>query len=81
VVEELTLLPSTSMVNVPDGVVVIDADCGATVMVMVPFAPEASELSAAVSVVVVAASEDALVAGHALIRLYKSTEPRPDASS
>jgi hypothetical protein len=69
------------MVNVPVGVEVMELDSGDTVMVMVSFAPEAGVLVAAESEVAVG-SKDADDPGvHAVNRLYRSTDPRPVASS
>lgn len=79
--EEVSVVPSTAIVSDPVGVVVIELELGATVMVMTSFAPEVGVLLAAESVVVEASREVDDVVGQAFSRLYKSTEPRPLASS
>lgn len=78
--ELVSVVPSTTIVNDPLGVVLIELDSGATVMVMVSFAPEDGVLVAAVSAVMVGFNDDPEPV-QAFIRLYKSIEPRPVASS
>jgi len=79
--EEVSVVPSTTMVSNPVGVVVIELEPGATVMVMTSLASEAGALLAAESVVVEASKDVDDVVGQAVRRLYRSTEPRPLASS
>lgn len=67
---------STTIVSVPVGVAVLEADAEATVIVMASFAPGAGVAFAAISVVLEAAN-----LGHAESKLKKSIEPNPDASS
>jgi hypothetical protein len=52
-----------------------------TLIVMVSLAPEAGEVVEAVSVVREAANDEVVVEGHEINRLYRLTEPRPEASS
>jgi hypothetical protein len=79
--DEVSVVPSTTMVRVPVGVEVMDFDSGDTVMVMVSVAPEAGVLVAAVRELVVGSSDEEGPGVHAVSRLYRSTEPRPVASS
>lgn len=67
--EEVSVVPSTVIVSVPVGVVVMELDCGDTVMVIVSLAPEDGVLVAAERVVVVASREAELPAVQAVIRL------------
>ena len=67
--DDVSVVPSTTMVRVPVGVPVMELDAGATMMVMTSFAPEDGELLAAESVVVVASSEAVEPEGHAVSRL------------
>jgi hypothetical protein len=69
------------MVSVPVGVAVMELDCDDTVMVMRSLAPEDGVVLAADKAVAVASREAELPAVHEVIRLYRSTEPRPLASS
>ena len=69
------------MVSVPVGVVVSVLEVEATVIVIASLAPDAGLLLAADRVVVEAVNEEAVVAGQAVSNLYRSTEPRPEASS
>ncbi len=66
--EEVSLVPSTTMVKVPVGVAVFELEADATLMVMSSLALEAGVVVAAESVVVVATSEDPEV-GHAISKL------------
>lgn len=75
------VVPSTTTVSVPVGVVVMVLDCGATVIVIVSLAPTAGVVVAAVSAVVVACSEAEDPEGQEVSRLYRSTDPSPVASS
>ena len=79
--EEVSVVPSTSIVKVPVGVVVLVLEPEATVMVIVSSAPLAGVLVAADNVVVEASNDEAGIVGHADSRLEKSSEPRPEASS
>lgn len=78
--DDVCSVPSTTMVSVPVGVVVVDADADVTLIVIESFAPLAGVVVAAESVVFEFTSvvEDP---GHAESKLKKSTEPKPDASS
>ncbi len=67
--EDVSVVPSTATVKVPVGVAVIELDSEATVMVTRSLAPEAGVPLAADSDVVVAAREEAELAGHAVKRL------------
>jgi hypothetical protein len=69
------------MVSVPVGVVVSVLEIEATVIVIASLAPDAGVLLAADRVVLEAVNEEAVVAGQAVSNLYRSTEPRPEASS
>jgi hypothetical protein len=69
------------MVSVPVGVVVSVLEVEATVIVIASLAPDAGVLLAADRVVLEAVNEEAVVAGQAVSNLYRSTEPRPEASS
>ena len=75
------MVPSTSIVKVPVGVVVLELEPEATVMVIVSSAPAAGELVVADKVVVEASNDEAGIVGQAPSRLEKSSEPRPEASS
>ena len=68
------------MVRVPVGVTVLELDPEATVIIMASFAPAAGVAVTAESVVFEGtnAVEDP---GHAVSKLKKSIEPKPDASS
>jgi hypothetical protein len=69
-------------VKVPVGVVETEVEDGATLMVMTSATPDAGEAVVAERVVVVETSEEAdEVVGQADKRLYRSTDPRPEASS
>jgi hypothetical protein len=57
------------MVRVPAGVVVMELDCGETVMVMISLAPEDGVVVAAESDVVVASRDAEEPAVHDVIRL------------
>ena len=74
------VVPSTATVSVPVGVIVLEDDAEATVIVMTSFAPGAGVVVAAESVVfdVTGEVEDP---GQSVNKLKKSTEPKPDASS
>jgi hypothetical protein len=67
--EEFSVVPSTARLNVPVGVVVSELEPGATVIVMVSFAPDAGEVVAAERVVRDASSEEEVVVGQAVSRL------------
>jgi hypothetical protein len=68
--EEVSVVPSTSTVKVPVGVVAMELELEpATVIVIASLAPEAGAALAAVSVVVEAASDDPFDAGQLVIRL------------
>ena len=69
------------MVSVPVGVVVSVLEVEATVIVIASLAPDAGPLLAADRVVLEAVNEEAVVAGQAVSNLYRSTEPKPEASS
>jgi hypothetical protein len=69
------------MVSVPVGVVVSVLEVEATVIVIASLAPDAGVLLAVDRVVLEAVNEEAVVAGQAVSNLYRSTEPRPEASS
>jgi hypothetical protein len=76
---EVCAIVSTTIISVPVGVAMLEADAEATVIVMTSFAPGAGVAFAAISVVLEAANlEDP---GHAESKLKKSIEPNPDASS
>ena len=77
---EVSVAPSTVTVKVPEGLAVLELEADATAIVTMSLAPEAGVKVAAESVVVVATDEE-LVAGHAINKLWKSIEPRPVASS
>lgn len=79
--EEASVAPSTSIVKVPVGVVVLEAEPGTTVMVIVSSAPLVGVVVAADKVVTDGSNDEAGIVGQVLSRLEKSTEPRPDASS
>ena len=79
--EEVSVVPSTSIVKVPVGVVVLEAEPGTTVMVIVSSAPLVGVVVAADKVVTDGSNDEAGIVGQVLSRLEKSTEPRPDASS
>src|SRR5579863_7127624 len=74
-------MPSTTIVNVPVGVVEMDFDSGATAIEMVSLAPEAGVLVAAVSEMIVDSNAEEEPGGQAVSRLYRSIEPRPVAMS
>jgi hypothetical protein len=79
-----TAVPLISRLTVPVGVAVTLDEFEATVIAIASLAPSAAVAVAGVSVVVEEASvegEVTLVEGQAVSRLYRSTEPRPDASS
>jgi hypothetical protein len=65
---------------VPVGVAVLDVDPEATVIVMASLEPGAGVMVAAESVVF-EGTNDEEDPGQAVIKLNKSTEPKPDASS
>jgi hypothetical protein len=67
--DEFTEVPSTTIANVPVGVVVTVLDAEATVIVIVSLAPELGEVVAAVSVVAELASAEAVLVGQTLSRL------------
>lgn len=67
--DDVSVVPSTVTVRVPDGVVVMELDSGATVMVITSPAPEEGVLLAAESVVVVASRDKVELDGHAVSRL------------
>lgn len=79
--EDVSVVPSTAIVRVPVGVVVMELDSGATVIAMTSLAPEEGVLLAADSEVVVASRNEAEPDVQAVNRLYRSTDPRPLASS
>ncbi len=79
--DEVSVVPSTTMVSAPVGVDAMELDSGATVMVMVSVAPLAGVLVAAVTDVVVGSSDEEEPGVHAVSRLYRSTDPRPVAWS
>jgi hypothetical protein len=79
--EEVSVVPSTVIVRVPVGVVEMELDCADTVIVIVSLAPEDGVLVAGERAVVVASREAELPLVHDVIRLYRSTDPRPLASS
>ena len=79
--DDVSVVPSTVTVRVPVGAVVMELDSGATVMVMTSLAPEEGVLLAADSDVVVASRDEVELEGQAVNRLYRSTDPRPLASS
>jgi len=66
---EVSVVPSTSIVSVPVGVVVVELDPDVTVMVIVSLAPEAGDALAAVRVVSDATSDVDADAGQLVIRL------------
>lgn len=66
--EEVSVVPSTTMVKVPVGVAVLDLEADATLMVMTSLAPDPGVVVAADGVVVVATSEEPDV-GHASSKL------------
>ena len=66
---EVSVVPSTSIVSVPVGVVVVELDPDLTEMVIVSLAPEAGDAVAAVSVVSDATSDEAVEDGQLFIRL------------
>jgi len=66
--EEVSVVPSTTTVTVPVGAEVLELDAGATVMVMMSLPPDAGEVVAGESVVVVVASVGELEAGQAVSR-------------
>jgi len=67
-------------VSVPVGVAVLEADPEATVIVMASVAPGAGVVVAAERVVF-EGTNDGEDPGQAVIKLKKSSEPKPDASS
>lgn len=67
--DDVSVVPSTVTVRVPVGVVVIELDPEATVMVITSLAPEEGVLLAAVREVVVASRDEAELEGHAVSRL------------
>ena len=67
--EEFSVVPSTTMLNVPVGVVVSELEPGATVMVMVSFAPDEGPVVAAERVVRDASKEEEGVVGQAVSKL------------
>lgn len=75
--DEVSVAPSTTTVRVPVGVEVMELDFGATVMVIVSFAPEAGVPVAAESEVVVGSRDEEGPGVQEVIKLYRSTEPRP----
>ena len=79
--EEVSVVPSTSMVRLPVGVAVVELEPDATVIVIVSLAPEAGVELAAANVVSDAASEEAVDVCQLVNRLYRSIEPKPEASS
>ena len=66
------------MVKVPVGVALLELESEATVTVMTSLAPGAGVVIPAESVVFEDTSDDVDV-GHAIRRLKKSIEPKPDA--
>jgi len=78
--DEVSVVPSTTMVKVPVGVAVLEFESEVTVMVMTSLALGAGVVVAAERVVFDGSSDEEGV-GHAVRRLKKSTEPKPDASS
>ena len=79
--EEVSVVPSTTMVKVPVGVVVVELDAEVTVIEMVSPAPGAGVMVAAERVVFEGTVPEEVEAGHAASKLLKSIEPRPEASS
>jgi hypothetical protein len=77
---EVGVPPSTERETVPVGTEVVVVS-GATVRVMASAAPVAGIVVAAVRVVEVESSALEPELGHAVSRLKKSMEPRPEASS
>jgi hypothetical protein len=67
--DDVLVVPSTVTVRVPVGVVVMELDSGATVIVITSLAPEEGVLLAAVREVVVASRDEAELEGHAVSRL------------
>ncbi len=59
--DEFTVVPSTTMVSVPVGVVVTEEEAAATLIVMTSLAPEDGDVVAAESVVVEPANVDTVV--------------------
>ena len=78
---ELTALPSTFIVNVPVGVVVDELEFEATVIVIASAAPTAGIVEAAERVVRDGCRVEVPDGVHALSKLLKSIEPRPEALS
>ena len=79
--EELAVLPSTETDTVPVGMAETELEAAPTLMVMTSLAPDEGEVVAAESVVVEPSRVDVDVVAQAESRLYRSTEPRPEASS
>lgn len=73
------MVPSTTMVKVPVGVVVVELDAEVTVIEMVSPAPGAGVMVAAERVVFEGIVPEEGEAGHAASKLLKSIEPRPEA--
>ena len=73
-------VPSTETATVPVGVVVLDVEPEATVIVIVSLTPDAG-VDVAAARVVFEATSDVVEPGHADNRLKKSIEPSPVASS
>lgn len=78
--DEVCVVPSTTIVKVPVGVVVVELDPDATVMVIVSLAPDAG-VDVAAARVVFEPTSDVVDPGQADNRLKKSIEPNPVASS
>jgi len=79
--EEASGVPSTMMVKVPVGVVVTELEPEVTVIVIVSLAADVGKVVVAERETVERSSADEVVVGHASNKLYKSTEPKPEASS
>lgn len=67
--DEVCVVPSTAIANVPVGVPIAELDADATVIVMVSLAPEEGVAFAPESVVIDPAREEEPVVGHAFSRL------------
>lgn len=79
--DDVLVVPSTTMVRVPVGVVVLELAPDATVIEIVSSAPDSGELVAAVSVVMDGSKNEAGIVGHTWSKLKKSRDPSPEASS
>ena len=79
--EELAVLPSTETDTVPVGMAETELEAAPTLMVTTSLAPDEGVVVAAESVVVEPSRVDVDIVAQAESRLYRSTEPRPEASS